>query len=72
MAYLIATKAAFMRRGTLQDAKTRQSELGRLAAERGQHQSLPDFMRRSPLYGAEGIELPRDRRLPREVEPCAG
>jgi prevent-host-death family protein len=29
--------------------------------------SLVDFMRRSPLYGAEDIEFERDRSLAREV-----
>jgi hypothetical protein len=32
---------------------------------------LADFMRRSPLYGAEDIELLRDESLTREVELCA-
>lgn len=36
----------------------------RLALNQG---SLVDFMRRSPLYGDEGIELERDRSLSREL-----
>ena len=31
-------------------------------------ESLVEFMRRSPLYGAEDIEFPRDQSLTREVE----
>jgi len=31
-------------------------------------ESLVDFMRRSPLYGADDLELPHDRSLAREVE----
>jgi antitoxin Phd len=71
VADLIVTEEAFMRRTTLQDAKARQSELVRLAAEQEPHESLADFMRRSPLYGAEDIELLRDESLTREVELCA-
>ena len=33
-------------------------------------ESLVEFMRRSPLYGAEDIEFPRDQSLTREVELC--
>lgn len=33
----------------------------------GNDQSLVDFMRRSPLYGADDIELDRDESLTREV-----
>lgn len=31
-------------------------------------ESLVEFMQRSPLYGAEDIEFPRDQSLTREVE----
>ena len=31
-------------------------------------ESLVEFMRRSPLYGSEDIEFPRDQSLNREVE----
>ncbi|KAF0282322.1 type II toxin-antitoxin system Phd/YefM family antitoxin [Spiribacter roseus] len=31
-------------------------------------ESLVDFMRRSPIYGAEDIELERQDSLPREVD----
>ena len=31
-------------------------------------ESLVEFMRRSPLYGSEDIEFPRDQCLNREVE----
>ncbi len=31
-------------------------------------ESLVEFMRRSPLYGAEDIEFPHDQSLTREVE----
>ena len=31
-------------------------------------ESLVEFMRRSPLYGAEDLEFPRDHSLTREVE----
>ena len=31
-------------------------------------ESLVEFMRRSPLYGEEDIEFPRDQSLTREVE----
>ncbi len=31
-------------------------------------ESLVEFMRRSPLYGAEDIEFPRDQSMTREVE----
>lgn len=33
----------------------------------GAGESLVDFMRRSPLYGDEEIEFPRDKSLTREV-----
>ena len=32
------------------------------------HESLVEFMRRSPLYGADDVEFPRDRSLTREIE----
>lgn len=41
------------------------AEFDRLA---GTGESLVDFMRRSPLYGQEDIEFPRDQSLTREVE----
>lgn len=43
--------------------------LSRAAFERlsGSGHSLVDFMRRSPLYGLEEIELERDRSAAREV-----
>jgi antitoxin Phd len=31
-------------------------------------ESLVDFMRRSPLYGADDVEFERDKSLTREVE----
>ncbi len=31
------------------------------------HESLVDFMRRSPLHGAQDLEFERDRSLTREV-----
>lgn len=31
-------------------------------------ESLVEFMRRSPLFGAEDLEFPRDQSLNREVE----
>jgi prevent-host-death family protein len=31
-------------------------------------ESLVEFMRRSPLYGADEVEFPRDQSLTREVE----
>lgn len=31
-------------------------------------ESLVDFIRRSPLYGADDIEFPRDQSLTRDVE----
>ena len=31
-------------------------------------ETLVEFMRRSPLYGSEDIEFPRDQSLNREVE----
>lgn len=31
-------------------------------------ESMVEFMRRSPLYGADDIEFPRDQNLTREVE----
>jgi len=31
-------------------------------------ESLVEFMRRSPLFGAEDVEFPRDQSLNREVE----
>lgn len=31
-------------------------------------ESLVEFMRRSPLYGADDVEFPRDQSLTREVE----
>jgi len=34
----------------------------------GTGESLVDFMRRSPLYGVEEVNLERDRSLTREVE----
>jgi len=33
----------------------------------GSQGSLVDFMRRSPLYGADDVELERDKSLTREV-----
>ena len=33
----------------------------------GDHGSLVEFMRRSPLYGQDDIEFPRDESLAREV-----
>jgi len=41
------------------------AEYDRLA---GTGESLVEFMRRSPLYGQDDIELPRDKSLIREVE----
>jgi len=40
------------------------AEFDRLAGTGG---SLVDFMRRSPLYGLDDIEFPRDTSLTREV-----
>ena len=40
------------------------AEYDRLA---GTGESLVDFMRRSPLYGQEDIDFPRDKSLTREV-----
>ncbi|MBI4756743.1 MAG: type II toxin-antitoxin system Phd/YefM family antitoxin [Betaproteobacteria bacterium] len=40
------------------------AEYDRLA---GTGESLVEFMRRSPLYGQEDIEFPRDQSLTREV-----
>jgi prevent-host-death family protein len=34
----------------------------------GGQESFVEFMRRSPLYGCEEIELERDRSLTREIE----
>jgi prevent-host-death family protein len=34
----------------------------------GNHNSLVDFMRQSPLYGQEDITFERDRSLPRKVD----
>ncbi len=34
----------------------------------GNHTSLVDFMRHSPLYNQNDLELERDRSLPREVD----
>lgn len=31
-------------------------------------ESLVEFMRRSPLYGADDVEFPRDTSLTREIE----
>ena len=31
-------------------------------------ESLVDFMRRSPLYGADDVEFPRDNSLTREID----
>jgi len=44
--------------------------LSREAFERlaGSSRSLVDFMRQSPLYGLDEIELERDRSLTREIE----
>jgi len=33
----------------------------------GHQASLVDFVRQSPLFGEEGLDLERDRSLPREV-----
>lgn len=40
-------------------------DYGRLIQPR---ESMVEFMRRSPLYGADDIEFPRDQSLTREVE----
>lgn len=34
----------------------------------GTHENLLDFMRRSPLYGLDELDFPRDDSAPREVE----
>jgi antitoxin Phd len=31
-------------------------------------ESLVEFMRRSPLYGADDVDFPRDRSLTREID----
>lgn len=41
------------------------AEYDRLA---GTGESLVEFMRRSPLYGQDDIEFPRDKSLTRELE----
>ena len=41
------------------------SDFDRLTKPR---ESLVEFMRRSPLYGADDLEFPRDQSLTREVE----
>ncbi len=35
-------------------------------------ESLVEFMRRSPLYGADDVEFPRNESLTREIDLCPG